>query len=330
MLRRLEFALAVDKHRSFHRAARALGISQPTLTRSIQVLEKELGVRLFSRTKQGLELTEYGRVVLRRAPTISREVQELKRDIASMKCLEVGELSVGAGSFSMIWIGRAVGRLVGKHPGLKVRSLELPWWELPGALLRREVDIAVGESSAFATDPEITVDRLPPRQMAMFCRVGHSLAGASHIGLSDLARYPLAAPRLPRRIFRNLPAGTPMGSVSPDGRYFSPGIECATLSAIIEAVTLSDAIGAGAPSVLAPLAEQGGIAILPFQPAWWSTDYALARLRGWVPSPAAEDFNANARTAEVEIMGGAASTGRRGALPVHAPIAVRAQTRRSA
>jgi DNA-binding transcriptional LysR family regulator len=331
MLRRLEMALAVDKHRSFHRAARTLRISQPTLTRSIQVLEKELGVRLFDRTKQGLELTEYGRVVLRRTPGILREVQELKHDISLMKGLEVGELAIGSGSIGMIWISRAVGQLVGGHPGLKVRNLELPWWELPEALLRREIDIAVGESSVFATATEIAVDRLSPRQMVMLCRAGHPLAGASHVSLADIARYPLAAPRLPPRIFQKLPTGTPMGSVSTDGRYFSPRIECATWYAIIEAVTLSDAIGAGAPSFLASLAEQAGIAILPFRPVWWSTDYAVARLRDWAPSPAAEAFYTLARAAEASIMGGARpSTERHDVTPVHPRIAARAQIRRPA
>ena len=43
MIRRLELAIAIDAHRSFHRAARAMGISQPSLTRALQVLEAELG-----------------------------------------------------------------------------------------------------------------------------------------------------------------------------------------------------------------------------------------------------------------------------------------------
>lgn len=66
MLRRLEMIVAIDQHRNFGRAARALGISQPSLTRALQVLEAELGVRLFERDRAECQPTEFGRIMLAR------------------------------------------------------------------------------------------------------------------------------------------------------------------------------------------------------------------------------------------------------------------------
>ncbi len=65
-IRRIEQAVTLSKYRNFARAAAALGLSQPALTRSIQVLEEELGVRLFDRYPRDIVPTEFGRVLLQR------------------------------------------------------------------------------------------------------------------------------------------------------------------------------------------------------------------------------------------------------------------------
>ena len=63
-LARLRQAVCLAQHRSFHRAAATLQISQPALTKSIQTLEAALGVRLFDRQQGGVVLTEFGELVV--------------------------------------------------------------------------------------------------------------------------------------------------------------------------------------------------------------------------------------------------------------------------
>src|SRR5262245_8321023 len=99
MLRRLEMMVAIDTHRSFNRAARALGISQPSLTRALQVLESEVGVRLFERGKTDCEPTEFGRIMLNRGRRILSEMAEARREIALLQGLETGEFRIGAASY---------------------------------------------------------------------------------------------------------------------------------------------------------------------------------------------------------------------------------------
>ncbi|MBF0984561.1 MAG: LysR family transcriptional regulator, partial [Campylobacter sp.] len=55
-LRHMEFAVKISELKSFTKAASELGIAQPSLSKSIMLLEKELGVEIFDR-KNGLELT---------------------------------------------------------------------------------------------------------------------------------------------------------------------------------------------------------------------------------------------------------------------------------
>src|SRR5690554_281171 len=55
-------ALTVAEYLSFHRAAKALGVSQPSVSARIRTLEEDLGVRLFERNTRGVRLTEAGRL----------------------------------------------------------------------------------------------------------------------------------------------------------------------------------------------------------------------------------------------------------------------------
>ncbi|MBK9703489.1 MAG: LysR family transcriptional regulator [Betaproteobacteria bacterium] len=62
-LRLLRHAIALGKHRNFARAAEALNLTQPTLSRSIATLEEALGVVLFDRSHKGVTPTPFGRVL---------------------------------------------------------------------------------------------------------------------------------------------------------------------------------------------------------------------------------------------------------------------------
>lgn len=65
-LRRLRHFSALVQHGNFHRAADALHLTQPALTRSIQALEAHVGAPLLTRHRTGVEPTELGRLLLRR------------------------------------------------------------------------------------------------------------------------------------------------------------------------------------------------------------------------------------------------------------------------
>lgn len=66
-LKLLQFAVVLARHRHFGRAAAALQISQPTLSRSIAALEKELGARILERSRRDIAATPAGGDVLKMA-----------------------------------------------------------------------------------------------------------------------------------------------------------------------------------------------------------------------------------------------------------------------
>ena len=98
-LRLLRHALALARYRNFARAAEALHLTQPSLSRSIAVLEKDLGVRLFDRSKSGVRPTAYGELLLQRGAALVGGEDELRREIQLLAGLETGTLCIGAGPY---------------------------------------------------------------------------------------------------------------------------------------------------------------------------------------------------------------------------------------
>jgi DNA-binding transcriptional LysR family regulator len=303
MIRRLEMAVALDVHRNFQRAARALGISQPSLTRALQVLEDELGARLFERSKKECMPTEYGKIALVRARRILTELAETKREIAMLQGLQIGEFRIGAGSFAtQVWLGGAMGEVCAKYPKLKMRSVEYLWHQLPDALMASEIDVAIGEASELAGNPEIVVGRLPRRAGAFICRTDHPLASAHKLTMDDLARYPLVAPLLPRRIALHLPTESAMGALSADGKYYQPSVFCPAWVGIGDAVQASDALGIAPRASLPAFVKRHAIVALPIEAPWLRMEQAIMWRRDRMRHPALKTFRDAARRSEAAIM----------------------------
>ncbi len=94
-VRQLSHFVGVANHGSFTKAAAGLNISQPALTRSVRLLEDELGVSLLLRTPQGVELTQHGDSFFRHASLILNSVKNAKAEIEFGKEGGWGEVRVG-------------------------------------------------------------------------------------------------------------------------------------------------------------------------------------------------------------------------------------------
>ncbi|HET7805417.1 MAG TPA: LysR family transcriptional regulator [Pseudolabrys sp.] len=77
-IRQVTYFLALCEEQSFTRAARRCGVAQPSLTRAIQLLEQEIGGRLFKRGKSSVRLTELGAQVHPHFVRISQATENIK------------------------------------------------------------------------------------------------------------------------------------------------------------------------------------------------------------------------------------------------------------
>ncbi|MFI6742329.1 LysR family transcriptional regulator [Nonomuraea sp. NPDC050451] len=187
-LRLVRYFAAVAEHRHFGRAAEALHISQPSLSRQIRGLERQPGVRLLDRSPQGTRLTEAGEVFLPRARTLLRSAAQA----AAQTRAAARPSRITIGYTTGLIVTPAVRELRRLHPDADVRTSHVVWNEPRSALLDCRVD-AVVTRLPFATDGlDVTILYDEPR-MLLLSR-DHRLAGRGSVTLDDIADEPL--PRL--------------------------------------------------------------------------------------------------------------------------------------
>lgn len=238
-LRQLRYFLALTEHRSFVRAADAMGITQPAFSRSIQGLENELGCQLVDRGSKDLRPTPEGQVVLQHALTLVRGASNLTNEINQMTKLDAGEVRFGAGpALAARLVPDALLRFMAAHPRVRA-SLEVNNWEnLSRSLSRDEIEFFVADIRQFEADPSFQTRPLTPRAGLFFCRAGHPLLAKESLSTNDLFDYPLAATRIPvgaRKVLANLSGKANL----------ELHVECEQFPLLEQIVRRSDAVGIG-------------------------------------------------------------------------------------
>ncbi|MCM3341265.1 LysR family transcriptional regulator [Paenibacillus sp. MER TA 81-3] len=93
--RQLQYAVQIAQERNFSRAAEKLHIAQPSLSQQLSKLEKEIGVLLFQRTTNSVELTHAGEVFVDRAQKIMDAMEQLKSEMSDISQTKKGKVVIG-------------------------------------------------------------------------------------------------------------------------------------------------------------------------------------------------------------------------------------------
>lgn len=152
-LRQLNAFLTIVETGSLGRAAAALHITQPALSRTVKKLEELVGAELFERHSTGMQLTATGQALLPRAELLQREAEQTMEEMHALRGLAKGAIRVGAvGSIASLVLPQAINAVLEKWPNLKVTIVEGVWDRLAHALLQREIDLALGMAGAGTDD----------------------------------------------------------------------------------------------------------------------------------------------------------------------------------
>lgn len=119
--RRIRYFLAVSEDLHFGRAAERLHITQPALSEQVQVLERELGVKLFERGTRRVELTAAGHVYMKRCKQLVLSAEEAAEEVRRIQRGEAGTLSIGFVRLSALdTLPQLVKTYLERHPGVRV------------------------------------------------------------------------------------------------------------------------------------------------------------------------------------------------------------------
>jgi DNA-binding transcriptional LysR family regulator len=210
-LRLVRYFTVVADHLHFGRAASALRIAQPSLSRQIRHLEQQLGARLLDRTPQGTRLTEAGAVFLPRAKAMLRSAAQAAA--ATRAAARPSLITIGY--TTNLIVTPAVRDLRRQHPDAEVQTLHLAWNEPRAALLDHRVDAVVARLPFPTAQLHVTILYDEPRLLLV--PLDHRLAGKESVTLDDIANEPI--PRMPdadwNAFWRIDPR--PDGSPAPDG-----------------------------------------------------------------------------------------------------------------
>lgn len=302
-LRLIRHAHSVAAHRSFNRAAVALGIAQPTLSRSIKQLEQQLGLPLFTRSAQGVEPTDFGLMFLKEAESVVAQVTDLERQVSLAKGLRTGNVVVGFGPYAAEALAPGFLRRYGAgHPAIGVRvQIDAPD-ALGRALRARTVDLVVAEASMLEDDDALEVlARLPAMRAYVLVRARHPLLSRADVTLADVLDYPFV------QIARMPPRGlTPLlqrrrHMASSEGVIPFPSIECPSVPLALKAVLASDATVMAALSMAHGELERGLLSPLLREP-WMCSNWAIVKLRRRSLGPAATAMVAELQGAHDEAL----------------------------
>ena len=194
-LRDLHIFMTVAQSGTMGRAALALSISQPVISKSISELEAALQVRLFDRTARGIVLTSYGEAMIQCGRAVFDDLQKGVKTIEYLGDPSSGELQIGCTEFgAMGLVPLVIDRLVARHPGLQLHVATSDPISLASlALPQRRIELAV---SAIPTDlpPEIEAEALFEDRQIVMCGVGSSWTKRRNLRLADLIDVPWILP----------------------------------------------------------------------------------------------------------------------------------------
>jgi DNA-binding transcriptional LysR family regulator len=248
----LRHLIALAQVGSFSKAAQALFLTQPALSRSIRALEDEFGAPLFDRIGRRIELTPFGRDTLERARRLVFDADELQASGRRATDGDAGVLRIGMGSGPGAMLMTPLLMQTALHrPRLRLEISRAGTELLVQALRERTLDALVVDARSLRPAPDLRAEFIDEMRGAFMVRPGHPLAQRRDgVSFDELLRYPMASTPLSDEVARLL--------VERYGPQAHPGecvtLRCEEIASLVDVAQRSDtvllAIRAAAPGLV--------------------------------------------------------------------------------
>lgn len=282
---------------NFSLAARASGLTQPSIHRAARDLERLTGVALFEKTSQGVELTRAAAILAQHARLALAELRQGIGEIAEALGVDAGSIVIGSLPLARSAIlPAAILRFGQARPHTAISVIEGLYDRLLFGLRHGEIDMLIGALREPAPIGDVVEAALFSDTLSVAARAGHPLAGRAGITLDDLARYPWII--------------APQGA--PTRAYFDAlfkGHDATGAGGLIEASSLvllrglladSDRLTIISGHQIVHEVRQGLLTILPFPLPGSDRSIGLTTRRGWRPTPTQMLFLDSLRAVSLE------------------------------
>jgi DNA-binding transcriptional LysR family regulator len=288
-LRDLRLLLAVVQWGGMAKAASRLNISQPAVSKAIAAMEQTLGVRLLDRNPQGVELTIYGRELLKCAVSVFDELRQGVKRLEFLADPAAGELRIGSTEPLVAGLlTDVIDRISGQYPRITFYVTQADILALrDNELRKRKVDLILGRMPAsFAEDATLDVQTLFHEQLFVIAGKDSKWARRRKIALSNLIDEPWAPP----------PRDSPVGTFMADA-FRADGLEVPRPTVVCFSFLMHNAlIGSGrflsmvSGSALRFSAKRLSFKILPIELRIPPRPVGIVTLKNRTISPVAELF----------------------------------------
>ncbi len=246
-LLQLSYFRVVAQREHMTRAAEELNVTQPSLSRTIARLEREVGVPLFDRRGRGLRLTQYGAAFLRHVDRVFQELDDAAAELRDMGGLERGSVSLAAGALH--WLPGVLEPFLAVHPEVRFHLVRRSLPELVRLVEDGEVDYCFVPDIPPST--RTTWQHLRTAPIAVMVPSSHRLAGRARVELRELADEEMILGK-PGDILRE----------TMDGYFRQVGIRPRVASEVDEPAAVEDFVAAGLgvafiPGLLKPTPPHG-------------------------------------------------------------------------
>lgn len=185
--KQLRHLAAIGQHKTFMRAAKSLGISQPALSLSVQRLEDITKATLVQRGRNGAQLTEAGLLLARRSSEIDMTISTVLDELSLMSEGISGKLRVGGTPLSTnSIIPHVISKILRQSPDISIEMIEEVDEVLFDMLFSNQVDIVISASGYAMSHPDIKFAPLFSARTVIAMNPDNPLARLQSVSLAQL------------------------------------------------------------------------------------------------------------------------------------------------
>jgi DNA-binding transcriptional LysR family regulator len=193
-MRDLQMIEIIAAKGSMARAAEALRLSQPAISKAIADLEHGFGAAVFDRSTRGVQLTESGAVLLRRGRAILDELRHGLEEIENIADPTKGIVRIGVSLAQSLFIAAVIDRTSRHYPKITFDVMMADPLRLIRALRDRDLDLAICRGQMAEREPDLRADTLFRDRIEVVAAPTHPLARRRKLALSDLMQERWALP----------------------------------------------------------------------------------------------------------------------------------------